>query len=121
MGWELVSEVLLTAQELPSGFAYPPEFLRAVEAGLLELEPWWVLTGDMLRAQVAGMRERYPERRLVPFARRQDNDDVACWDLVSGKVAIVHDYASPGWESRGNFEDFTAWLHGAIDDLLDFR
>jgi hypothetical protein len=50
----------------------------------------------------------------VPFARRQDNDDVACWDSDGHDVAVVHDFATPGWEQRGHrFPNFTAWLRKA--------
>jgi hypothetical protein len=114
------SELLLTSEELPTGFSYPRGLLRLVELELFELEPWWILTGDHLRALNSGMAERYPQRRLLLFAKRQDNDDAACWDLDTGKVAIVHDFASPGWEARGEFPDFNSWLHSAIDDLIEF-
>ncbi|BCW36039.1 hypothetical protein StoSoilA2_20950 [Arthrobacter sp. StoSoilA2] len=112
--------LLLTAEELPEGIVYPRGLLRLVELELLELEPWWILTGDRLRERNRGMAERYPDRRLVFFARRQDNDDTACWDLDTGKVAIVHDFASPGWEARREFDDLDAWLHAAIVDLIEF-
>jgi hypothetical protein len=97
---------LLTIAELPEGFDYPAEFIRVVELGLTDLEPWWIFDGDQLRRRAIGLRERYPERQLVPFARRQDNDDVACWDLDHGDVAVVHDLASAGWEQRGRFPDY---------------
>ncbi|TLW94759.1 hypothetical protein FFT09_02475 [Saccharomonospora piscinae] len=110
---------LLTIAELPEGFDYPAEFIRVVELGLTDLEPWWIFDGDQLRRRAIGLRERYPARQLVPFARRQDNDDVACWDLDNGNVAVVHDLASPGWEQRGGFPDFNAWLRQAIEDLIE--
>src|SRR5687768_8924404 len=94
------SELLLTSEELPAGFSYPRGLLRLVELELFELEPWWIVTGEFLRTRNRGMAERYPQRRLLLFAKRQDNDDAACWDLDTGKVAIVHDFASPGWEAR---------------------
>lgn len=112
--------LLLTAEELPEDFVYPRGLLRLVELELFELEPWWILTGDRLRDRNRGLAERYPDRKLILFARRQDNDDTACWDLNTGKVAIVHDFASPGWEAHGEFEDFDAWLHSAINDLIEF-
>ncbi|WP_026556132.1 hypothetical protein [Arthrobacter sp. 35W] len=115
-----MDDSLLAPSELPPEFTYPPEFLRVVEQGLLELEPWWVLTGDMLRGTHAGLAKRYPARRLIPIAKRQDNDDVACWDLATGQVSIVHDFASPGWGARSpGFQDFRAWFHSAVDDMLD--
>lgn len=110
---------LLTIAELPEDFDYPAEFIRVVELGLTDLEPWWIFDGDQLRRRATGLRERYPARRLVPFARRQDNDDVACWDLDHGDVAVVHDLASPGWEQHERFPDFNAWLRQAIEDLIE--
>jgi hypothetical protein len=111
---------LLTIDDLPDGFDYPAEFVRVVELGLTDLEPWWIFDGDLLRHRIAGLRSRYPERCLIPFARRQDNDDVACWDLDEGDIAVVHDFASPGWEQRGaRYPDFNAWLRQAIEDLIE--
>lgn len=115
-----MTPVLLTAKELPEGFVYPRALLRLVELDLLELEPWWILTGEQLRRHNRGLSERYPDRKLILFARRQDNDDTACWDLTTGQIVIVHDFAAPGWEAQGEFEDFAAWLHSAIDDLIEF-
>ena len=76
---------LLSVEELPDGFSYPAEFLRIVGLGLTQLEPWWILDGDNLRIRHLGLQRRYPSRKLVPFARREDNDDVACWDLDKGR------------------------------------
>lgn len=112
---------LLSPRDLPDDFSYPQEFIRVVELGLTNLEPWWILTGDLLRARYAGLAKRYPKRILVPFARRQDNDDVACWDLPSGSVVVIHDFASPGSEARIEFRDFYAWLRQAVEDLIEFE
>jgi hypothetical protein len=117
---EMTLAHLLIAAELPEGFRYPHAFLRTVELGLVNLEPWWVLHGDLLRARQAGVRTRYPTRTLVPFARRQDNDDVACFDVDTGTVVIVHDFADPGWEQRAAFNDFYGWLRHAIDEFVEF-
>ena len=47
---------LLGPAEVPPGFAYPPEFLRVVELGLVNLEPWWIFDGAPLRDRVDGLR-----------------------------------------------------------------
>ena len=111
---------LLPIEGLPEGFEYPPEFVRVVELGLTNIEPWWIIEGERLRNRAIGLRERYRQRSLVPFAIRQDNDDVACWDMGAGNVAIVHDFASPGYEQRAEFPDFYAWFRQAIDDFIEF-
>jgi hypothetical protein len=112
---------LLSAPDLPPEFSYPPEFIRAVESGLTQLEPWEVLQDERLFRRHQGLQQRFPERRLVPFAARGDNDDVACWDLDTGRVAVIHDYASPGWEPRYELDDFNAWLRRAVDDFIEFE
>jgi hypothetical protein len=109
---------LLSLADLPAGFEYPAEFIRVVELGLTNLEPWWILQGDRLRERLLGLDSRFPDRNLVPFARRQDNDDVACWDVSRGNVVVIHDFASSGWEQRAEFDDFNAWFRVAIEDLL---
>jgi hypothetical protein len=110
----------LPKDELPNGFAYPPQFLGAVASGLRQFEPWHLLTGASLLDRRKGLRDRYAARTLVPFARRHDNDD-ACWDVIQGNLAIVHDYADPGFEQRDPFTDFIAWLHRVVDDFADFH
>lgn len=112
---------LLTPEELPPTFEYPAEFVRIVELGLVNLEPWWIEGGNTLRQRASGLKLRYPTRALVPFASRQDNDDLACWDLSEpGRVVIVHDFARPGWEAQGEWPDFYSWLRQAVEDLIDW-
>ena len=112
---------------LPHGFQYPLTYVRFVESGVPQLEPWVFL----MRFQVEephslpnGLRERYPKRKLVPFSTRIDNDDVACFDalekLNDRTVLIIHDFASPGWELRGEFPDFNEWLAMAKSESLEY-
>jgi len=110
---------VLDDAELPTGFRYPEEFLRVMRRGVSVLGAWWMLDGLLLRARHSGLRARYPNRSLVPFALRQDTNDIACWDVDAGIVAVVDDLAPPGWERRAEYGDFSAWLRHAVDELLD--
>jgi hypothetical protein len=68
-----------------------------------------------------GLKTRYPNRCLIPFAKRDDNDDIACFELGKGEsVIIIHDFASPGFEDRYTFNDIFEWLKYAIDEMKDF-
>jgi hypothetical protein len=88
---------------------------------LIELQPWYVLDGKPLRDAMAGLAQRYPDRKLIPFARRQDNDDIACWQSgADQEVFVIHDFASSGWEQRRRFPCFYDWLRRAIEDLIEF-
>lgn len=111
---------LLSVADLPAKFVYPPEFVRVVELRLTQLEPWWIIEGEPLRDRHKGLQQRYPGRTLVPFAVRQDQDDVACFVPDGKQVVIVHDFADPGYERRDELADFNAWLRRAVDDLIEF-
>lgn len=113
---------LLRPEELPSGFSYPDDFMRIVEHGLVDLEPWWILAGDEARTRARGLSERFPQRTLVPFARRQDNDDVACFEMdgAYGPVVIIHDFATPGWEQHASHDSAYGWLQRAIAEFAEF-
>lgn len=117
-----MTEQLLTANELPEWFNYPQNFLRIVDQGLLDFDPWIVLQQQQLRTRYSGLKERYPNRELVPFARREDNDDVACWDKnKSGVIVIIHDFASSGYENKGEFDCFWGWLRHALEETIAFE
>lgn len=47
---------LLSLEDLPEGFDYPSEFIRVVELGMVNLEPWWILEGDLLRGSTRASR-----------------------------------------------------------------
>ncbi len=113
---------LLAAEECPDWFMYPRSFMRLVERGIIHLDPWWIFDRGFALEKLNGLKSRYPSRDLVPFARNQSNDDVACWernDLC--RVVIIHDYAKPGWEQRSTFETFWDWFRSAIEDFIEFE
>lgn len=113
---------LLPPELLPRGFTYPREFLRIVEQGIVDLSPWHLLGGDRARIRREGLQQRYPDKNLVPFARRQDNDDVACWEgQNTQQIVIIHDYASPGWENARKFPSFWDWFRVAVEDMIAFE
>lgn len=114
-----MSIALLDEKVLPEWFSYPKNFLRIADQCLLNFDPWVILKGDDLCSCYMGLKVRYPERSIIPFAAREDNDDIACWDIENGTaVLIIHDYASPGWENRGRFNDFWDWLRSAIEETI---
>ena len=113
---------LLNNQEKPDWFTYPSQFLRIVEQSLLYFDPWRILEGDELQKRFQGLKERYPTRDLTPFAKRDDSDDLACWDKeMPNKVVIVHDYAPSGSEQGKVLGDFWAWLRMALEDTISFE
>ncbi|MCX7921442.1 MAG: hypothetical protein N3B21_05395 [Clostridia bacterium] len=63
---------LLDESILPKGFKYPSSFLKAISLNLVNLDLWYVMDKEQMIYRYEGMKERYPNRTLIPFARRDD-------------------------------------------------
>jgi len=112
---------LVTESELPEGFSYPTGFVRVVQQGLVNLTPWRIMEAEHVRKELRRLAERYPSRRLIPFAYRRDNDDLACWELAQGdKVFIVHNFAAEGFEREGEFPGFWDWFRSAVEETIEW-
>lgn len=102
------------------GFEYPQSFVKAVELNLVDFDLWYMMDEGQVLRRIEGLNQRYPNRKLIPFARRDDNDDIACFEIGKGeKVQIVHDFASEGYEQRKEFEDFGQWLEAAVHEMIE--
>ncbi len=99
-----------------------PEGLgRILRQNLVNLTPWHVLPRDLAVKRLRSMRHRY-SRQYVPFAYRQDNDDLACIDAANpDQIVIVHDFASEGTELRKRFDSFWDWFRAAVEDMVLFE
>ena len=112
---------LLDETNLPENFKYPTSLLKIITLGLVDVEPWYFLNKEQAIIRLNGLKERYPSRILIPFARRCDNDDIACFEPSKpDSVQIIHDFASPGWEQRKVYDDFWSWFRDAIEEMIDF-
>jgi hypothetical protein len=111
---------ILHAGDLDVAVTLPDELRRVVAQGLVDLTPWHIMSRESALKCIQGLRLRYPSL-YVPFARRQDNDDLACLDPeYPGQVILVHDFASAGFERRANFANFWEWFRSAVDDMIFF-
>lgn len=101
-------------------FEYPAGLEKIVDLGLTDLDTWFIMDAPFAERYCASINQRYPERALIPFAKRSDNDDVACFEIGKpGKVEIIHDFADPGWEQRSEHPNFWDWFKNAIDELVE--
>ena len=111
------------------GFAVPAGYDWIVSHGLVgftefsALEPWYLLGA----ADIYSVQERWPKSRdplLVAFARRQDNDDVACFELDAAKrtvlgVRLIHADTAAGYDVLDWFGSFWDWFASAIRDVRE--
>ena len=113
---------LLECCERPDNFAYPQSIIKLLELNLTNFDVWYFMDKESVKIRLAGLKKRYPKRNLVPFARRGDCDDVACFEVgKGGQVFIVHDFASEGYEQRKIYKNVWEWLEDAINTMIEFE
>ena len=111
---------LLEKADIPYEFTYPEAIYKLLELNLVDFDVWYLMDKERARERITGLKQRYPERRLIPFAKRDDCDDIACFDaMFNEKVFIIHDFASPGWEQRETFDSVWEWLRYAINVMIE--
>lgn len=108
---------LYTKNELPDGFRYPVGYIEIMSMETIpDIEPWSFICEfkESSSFWLREVREKYPSRKLVPFAKVNYSDDIVCFDGAdtSGepKIYYIHAFASAGWEDRGYVDSFDEWL-----------
>ena len=101
-------------------FEVPREYTVLADRGIVGfephsiLEPWYFVREGEIR--------NFPSQ-VRPFARRQDNDDVACFELDErGRVVdvvLVHGWTPDGHRIVERFGNIRAWLRSALDDVAE--
>ncbi|WP_085657122.1 hypothetical protein [Pseudomonas sp. B11(2017)] len=104
-------------------FAFPESFMDVISATPeVDIEPWWfiVFEDGNVDYWYHALKKLYPKRDLVPFAKFNANDDIACFDgndnCHNPQVFIIHTFASEGWELHNTYKNFNTWFRHAIDE-----
>jgi hypothetical protein len=110
MGYTASHNPILPESERPEWLHYPQELLDLVRSGRMPLVPWHLDRADAA-ASTYRRFQSHLGRDLVPFAFRQDREDLACFEKGSGeKVLVIHDNTDPGYEDEGEYATFSHWL-----------
>jgi hypothetical protein len=109
-----------------NGMTVPRGYCAVKELNLVNLRPWHFLSDEEFDGLFAGLSKRYPNRMVIPFARREDNDDVACFivrdpEQGAGEIIIIHDFASVGYEVCGRIQVFWDWFRLAVDEMIEWH
>lgn len=113
---------LLEEYERPNNFAYPQAIIKLLELNLINFDVWYFMDKESAKIRLAGLQKRYPSRTLIPFARRGDCDDIACFEVGEGERAfVIHDFASKGYEQREIYENVWEWLKDVVNTMIEFE
>src|SRR4051812_47014036 len=100
-------------------FTVPRGYQWLIDRGLVgfetgtSLQPWHYLPAR----HAFDLRERWPtgpgNERLFAFAKRQDSDDLACFEVVQSRaerIFVVHGWTRDGFEIISKYQSFWEWL-----------
>ncbi|MBA4538752.1 hypothetical protein H1Z61_16870 [Bacillus aquiflavi] len=103
-------------------YIYPESYKKLIELNLVDFDVWYLIESGQATRRYYDLKERYPNRNLIPFARRDDNDDIACFEVGKGsKVQLIHDFTSEGFEQKKEFNDFWEWFDFVIKEMIDYN
>ena len=63
---------IFNAKEIYENYSYPEEFIKIVDLNLVDLDLWYMMTKEQVEIRIKGLKDRYPQRKLIPFASRDD-------------------------------------------------
>ena len=113
---------IVPPDQLPENLNLPAAYTAMIASSVLpEMMPLWFLAENERLSLFwhRSLKEQYPTRSLIPFAKWDPSDDLACFDGsdTSGDPAVelIHAYTTAGWEARGRLPNFQAWLDEAAD------
>ncbi len=111
----------MNLNNFPSWLELDEGYLSLIDRKIFDLTPWEILLGDDYLERYESLKKNYPDRNLVPFFCRQDNDDIACWEKgEESKVIVIHNFAYPGWENNKVYDGFWSWFKDAVEDMIDW-
>jgi len=103
---------------IPEGEAV---FWEKIRLGVVE--PWYMVEEDnRWDAATKWKQMKYPYPLLI-FARRIDNDDMACLEMVDervGDIVLIHGWTNEGFAVVGRFETVEEWLTMVEQDAEEY-
>jgi hypothetical protein len=104
----------------PDWVNFPPKLVNLINNGQTDLTPWCLLDTELSIKISESLKNRY-NRHLFPFAKRKNNDDVACLEKnCDQKIKIINGYTTKGWETQEEFQNFDDWLKDVEGEMKDW-
>jgi hypothetical protein len=87
------------------------------------LQPWFYVDAAATFDAVEKWPNAPSRGHLAVFARRQDNDDLACFELSEGVVTgvvVIHGWTGNGYSIVARYSTFWEWLRAVVVDIREW-
>ena len=103
----------------------PALYAHMIECGIIDLHPWFLLQGEAQTRRAQHIGKVLFGWEIIPFARRTDDDDVACW--TGSKVVVIDDWdvwpdenGMPIRRVGREYSSMEEWFLAAARDFIEF-
>lgn len=112
-------------KRVPRGYRWLLEQNLVGLSPFSQLQPWYYLSAE----EIFRVTDRWPKASvkelLIAFARKQDEDILACFQFETGAedstgILIVNAWTIDGYEVLQHFDTVWEWLHSVIDDIAEW-
>ena len=116
------------------GFETPDGYDRLLDSGEISfrdspMDPWYLIDGEhfavinSLFQKTWHYRTRSMPGKIVPFVRRGDCDDIACFLVWPDRteVFLVHGWTTGGYDVIAEYATFEDWVEAARGDVAQLR
>jgi hypothetical protein len=109
--------------KIPEWVQVPEGYIKILETKANFFKPWEIIVDPVFSETYnQNLAKRYPHLNLFMFAKRGDNDTIATFSKEKpGKVILINDFSSKGWEFDGEFSNFWDWFDDMIKEFKEFN
>jgi len=116
-----MSVEILNTDDFGVTFNYPDALERLVALKLINFDLWYLMSKEQSMVILRQMKMNCNRKDLIPFARRGDNEDVACFEIGNNeKVVVLRNCEHLGYRPRQVFDSVWDWFRDAIEIMIAF-
>lgn len=102
-------------------FEYPEAIERLVALQLVNYDYWYVMKKEQAEIVYEDVRSQCRHKKLIPFARRGDNEDIACFEVGKGENVVILKHSEfLGYRPYMKFESVWDWFREAIETMIKY-
>ena len=116
-----MNKEILNTDGYEVAFNYPDALERLVALKLLNFDLWYLVSREQSVVIFKQMKMNCNRMGLIPFARRGDNEDIACLETGNDeKVVVFKNCEYLGYRPREVFDSVWDWFRDAIEIMIAF-
>lgn len=100
---------------------YPDALERLISLKLINFDLWYLMTKEQATVILEQLKRQCSSTELIPFARRGDTEDIACFEIRNNeKVVVLKKCEYLGYRPRQEYGSVWDWFRDAVETMIAF-